>query len=53
MKINPDKIIQIELTLYETITIINQLRSSLPEPGNQMTIVNAIDKLRKAVEDGS
>lgn len=53
MKLDPNKRLLIEFTIYEITTILNQLRTSLPEPGNQMTVVNVINKLRKALGEES
>jgi len=49
MKVDPNKILLIPLTSYEIIVAVNQLRSSVPEAGNQTTVVNIIEKLRKAL----
>lgn len=53
MTIDPNRIIPVPLTMYEIIVAKNQLRSSIPEAGNQQTIVNIIMKLDQAMNDAS
>lgn len=53
MKIDPNKIVMLPVSLYEITVVLQQLQTSIPEPGNQMAVVNVINKLRKAFDDGS